>query len=393
MKPPRIGQLLSAISPPAILRYLFATVLMCASMHATAVSLINGGKISGTIAATGQMDTYTFTANPGESIVLTMTNKIGPNAMAPDLTLFAPSGAQVKRVNTAATTADIRATVGATGGTYTVRAMGSGTGNYDIYLAIAPRANAFGALPNGGAVFQTLALGELQTFTFNASAGQSIVLTMADLAEGALTPDLTLYDPSGAQIVQVNTAATTSVIRATANTTGTYSVLAMHRGGGTSGNYALYFVKAPGANTYGALTNGGSISRTLALGELDSYTFTANPGEHIVLTMVDVAQGALTPDLTLFGPAGNEINRVQTSATTAEIRYTTAVDGIYTVLATERSGATRGTYRLSFLTDAAPSPGDADAPLPIWSTALLAAAMMGLLLLMRSRATDGMSAH
>lgn len=86
-----------------------------------------------------------------------------------------------------------------------------------------------------------------------------------------------------------------------APSTGTYTVVVYDWSSGlaSTGDYKLYYTKAPGANQGGALSPGGVMPGTIEKGGLDSYTFAASTGEGILLRLADVAGGALTGDYQL----------------------------------------------------------------------------------------------
>lgn len=117
----------------------------------------------------------------------------------------------------------------------------------------------------------------------------------------------------------------------------------------STGDYRLYFTRAPGANAGGALTPGGTAFGHLDEGAIDSYTYFAIAGDHIALQLTDLAAGPLVPAFTVYGPAGG----VVTSALGGDVAsksFAVAATGVYTVVVYDwSSGFTAtGDYELDF---------------------------------------------
>ena len=79
--------------------------------------------------------------------------------------------------------------------------------------------------------------------------------------------------------------------------------------------------------------------------EMDTYTFSANAGDTVLIRMNEVS-GNLWPEIRLYAPNGTELDR-DYDFSNAEISYTLAEDGGYTVLAYEYWGSYTGNYTLS----------------------------------------------
>jgi hypothetical protein len=94
--------------------------------------------------------------------------------------------------------------------------------------------------------------GALDSYTFTAATGESIALRVADIAGGALWPEVVIYGPTGSQ---VSWGAGPDVASAmlVAPSTGTYTavVFDISSGAAATGDYNLYYIKAPDANQGG----------------------------------------------------------------------------------------------------------------------------------------------
>lgn len=83
-------------------------------------------------------------------------------------------------------------------------------------------------------------------------------------------------------------------------------------------------------------------------GDTDTYTFTANAGDHIELRMADLETTGLDPYLQLFGPSDGTVLKADTDQTTAVITYTATETGTYTVIAADQKGINTGNYNLYY---------------------------------------------
>jgi hypothetical protein len=307
--------------------------------------------VTGTIDK-GDLDSYTFDANAGEGVQLRLTDVDG-GAFVPALAVYNPAGGLVSAVygNEVAYTSFAAVTTG----TYTVVAYDwstgvASTGNYALYFTVAPGANEGGLLSASDAVSGTIDKGDLDSYTFDANAGEGIQLRLTDVDGGAFVPALAVYNPAGGLVSAVygNEVAYTSFA---AVTTGTYTVVAYDwsTGVASTGNYTLYFTAAPGANEGGSLSPGSVTAGTIDKGDLDSYTFTANAGEGIQLRLTDVAGGAFVPALAVYNPAGGLVSAVY-GVEVANTSFAAVTTGTYTVVAYDWSTgvASTGDYDLHF---------------------------------------------
>ncbi len=318
---------------------LLLSLALLAALPAWA-GLVNGGMVSGTIATAGQTDTYTFFANAGETVTLTVAKTSG--TLSPYIRLYSPSGAGItSSVDPSVASISHSITVS---GTYTVLVSDNsinreptGIGGYEVRLARMPGANEHGGLINGSMRTEQITLGDLDTYTFFANAGETVTLTAAKTS-GTLSPYIRLYSPSGAGITSsVDTSAAS--ISHSITVSGTYTVLvsdnSINRAPTGIGGYEVRLARMPGANEHGGLVNGGMRTGQITLGDLDTYTFFANAGETVILTVAKTS-GKLSPYIRLYSPSGAGItSSVDTSV--ASISHSIAVSGTYTVLVSDNS--------------------------------------------------------
>ena len=313
---------------------------------ALAQTLNNGGVTTGSVAPLGDQDTFTFSAGVGDSFQLQMARTDG-TSMDPEIQVFDPGGSPVLS-DTDTLVAEING-VAATSGTYSVVVSDAGdnnTGDYALYFTRAPGANEGGTLPNGGLVAGMIELGDLDSYTFSASAGEAFQLQMATIDGSGMDPEMRLHDPTG-QLVFSDTSTLVAEINGVAADTGTYTLVVSDSGATEAGAYDLYFVLLPGANEGGTLPSGGSVADTIDLGDLDSFTFPATAGEAFQLQMATVDGSGMDPEMRLFDPAGQLVFS-DTGTLVAEINGVAAATGTYTVVTSDSGATEAGQYNLFF---------------------------------------------
>lgn len=336
--------------------------------------LQNGERTSGEITL-GDIDSYRFTANAGETVYLRAADTDSTQFVSADFTpavlLLGPSGALITSA-TGALVADVARALTVTG-TYTVLVLDESqgedaTGNYDLYFAKAPGASDNGVLQNGRRTSSEIDLGDIDSYRFNANAGETVYLRAADtdsteFVSSPFTPAVLLLSPTGALITSATGALVADVSRALTQT-GTYTVLVMDESFGedATGNYDLYFARAPGANNNGFLQNGEVASGEIDLGDIDSYRFSANAGETVYLRAADTdstqfVSSDFTPAVLLLSPSGSLITSA-TGSLVADVSRTLTETGTYTVLLVDESSGedATGSYNLYY----AKAPGAMD---------------------------------
>ncbi len=324
---------------------LIIAMLMSGSARAQ-TPLANGASQAGTLVA-NTTNAYTFTANAGDNVVL----RLGTVGFDGNLNLYGPTSALLK---TAASGVDAELDYTATNsGTFTVRVssyVAGGNGTYVLHLAqfpepfIVPAGDEGGPMTNGGNYAGTNSLGDLDIWSFTASAGDNIVLR---LGTAGFDGNLSLYGPNG---VLLKTAASgvDAELDFTATNSGTFTALVRSYASGTTGTYVLHLAQFPEAfivpsgDEGGSMTNGGNYAGTITLGDLDLWSFTANAGDNIVLRLGTVG---FDGNLNLYGPNGVLLKTVA-SGVDAELDFTATNSGTFTALVRSFASGTTGTYVL-----------------------------------------------
>src|SRR3989475_257655 len=264
-------------------------------------------------------------------------------------------------------------------GIYDLIVNGSGTpGNRSTPLTLTVSANAPGSLSNGLTYSGTIsAPHELHTWTFTATQGDYIALSMGEVAPASVdfAPWIRLVSPTGA-LIGNGTGTSAVQIAVTAPATGTYTVIVGSNASGNTngtGSYLLTLAKGPGAfatssgDEGGDLTNGATHAGTIYLGDLDQWSFTATQGDYIALSMGEVAptSAGFRPWIRLVSPTGALLATSSAGASAVQVATTAPATGTYTVIVGTNDGfgfiyndtATTEIYTLS-LHDALPISGD-----------------------------------
>jgi hypothetical protein len=288
----------------------------------------------------GELTPYTFVAQSGEGIQMRMAALSGN--LAPWFIVYDPTGATVStaypKAGLLTTDASFAAPVL---GTYTVEvgdgAYGpGGSGEYNLYFTKAPGSNEGGMLTPDVVVTETIDEADLDSYTFSACAGEGIQLRMGALS-GNLAPQIIVYDSTGGVVVSVASGAGlhTTGTSFSAAESGSYTVVVGSGayGAAGSGEYNLYFARAPGSNEGGLLIPDIVVTETIDEADLDSYTFSANLGEMLGLKM-DTLSGNLAPQIVVYDSAGTIVKSVVARAGQQSVSTSFAApsSGIHTVV-------------------------------------------------------------
>ncbi len=308
-----------------------------------------GQTLAGSLLTPSQADTFTFAANEGDKVLVRMTRSAGN--LWPGLRIYDPGGLKVCE-HGSSITAEI-ATCTLTGnGSYTILAFddwdGSYTGEYHLYLQRLNNPGAHTPISFGGTLAGSiLTSAEADTFTFSANTGDKVLVRMSRNA-GNLWPGLRVYDPNGLKVCEHGSSVTAEIATCTLTNTGTYTILAFDDWDGSyTGEYHLYLQRLnnPGAHT--PISFGGTLAGSiLTSAEADTFTFSANTGDKVLVRMGRSA-GNLWPGLRVYDPNGLKVCENGSSVAAEIAACTLSNDGVYTILAFDDwDGTYTGDYYL-----------------------------------------------
>jgi len=330
----------------------------------------NGAIHTGTLAQ-GDLDIWTFTANVGDRIGVNIGEITDDDDFRPWIRLWAPDGTILN--STSGTNAAVIDGVAApVAGTYFVL-VGSfdsgfdGSGTYRLTvdstgsaITVSPGDDG-GPMTNGATHTGELLQGDLDVWTFTATAGERIGIHIGQVTDNNdFRPWIRLWAPNGAVQASTSGVAAAVIDGVAAPVTGTYHVLvgSFDSGFDGSGTYRLTMTKTPSPVTIspgddgGPLTNGATHTGTLMVGDLDVWTFDATAGDRIALNIGqtnDPDPNDFRPWIRLWAPNGTILN--STSGTDAAVMDGVAapVTGTYIVLVGSFDSGFdgSGTYRLT----------------------------------------------
>lgn len=328
-------------------------------------SLTNGAAYLASI-ENGDIDTWTFTANTGEAMIVRAGETVAGSTLYPFLRLYGPDGSFLAQdFNAGAAEVSVRAT---NSGTFTVvmadgNSSLAGIGNYRISLArtgsqpLISTADEGGSLTNGTTYAATIETGDIDAWTFTANAGESMVVRAGEtVANSTLYPWLRLYGPNGALLNQdFNAAAAEVTTRAT--NSGTFMVVVADGNSSLAGigNYRLSLSRTgtrpaiSASDEGGPLTNGTTYLATIEVGDLDAWTIDAAAGETILVRAGETVSGSgLYPWLRLYGPNGALLHQ-DFNAAAAEVTARATNSGTFTIVMADGNSSRAGTgnYRLT----------------------------------------------
>ncbi len=310
-------------------------------------TLTSGVTKNGSINRLGNIDIYTFSASANNSFEVKLGDATG-SAVRPQLILFDPNGTLLLESDSSTSiNTSVRVFYPVppnAAGTYTVWVLddninGGQIGGYSVELALANGQSAAidsdndsGTLTSGvtknGSINR---LGNIDIYTFSASANNSFEVKLGDATGSAVRPQLILFDPNGTLLLESDSSTSTNTsvdvfYPVPPNAAGTYTVWVLddNINGGQIGGYSVELALANGQsaatdsdNDSGTLTSGvtknGSINR---LGNIDIYTFNETAGTNFKVTLADVTGSGMRPELTLFGPTGAEIQNTNSAFST-----------------------------------------------------------------------------
>ncbi len=318
--------------------------------------LPNGAYITANLPL-GDIDLWSFQANAGDRLHL----RAGGTNFTPWIRIFDPQGAQAGQSTwSSSATRDGQINVVATNaGIYTVTiaaGYASQEGSYGLHLARLPApftvspGDEGGPLANGVTAIGSLTLGDLDLWSFDAIAGETVFIRCGS---PAFTPWVRIHGPNGVLIEESSwssSATRDGVITLRTTTAGTHTVLVAAGYPGQIGDYSLHRASIPGdfntspGDDGGPLVNGMTNNATMPLGDLDIWSFVGTPGDSNVFRVTGTT---FTPWLTVLAPDGAILRQSSpSSSATRQATVTLPITnaGIYTVVLTPYYPGQSGDY-------------------------------------------------
>lgn len=220
--------------------------------------------------------------------------------------------------------------------------------------------------------------GEIDTYTFSATAGDVIGLAIGEIGAGLdFSPWIRVFDPSAVQVSSAS-GPLAAQLELVAAATGTFSVQVASNDPGFdgTGDYTLTLANGSAAFTIspgdegGTMTNGDNHTGVIHVGDIDMWSFTANAGEALIITIGETGGNTeFAPWIRLRGPAGQAFSVQGPQAAGINV-LNAAATGTYTVVvaSADIDFDAAGTYTLTIANSLTPfvvPPGDQGGPIVI----------------------------
>jgi len=369
----------SPLAPPFLTSLLLGVVCVAfpQSFAFAQGAMTNGENHLGEISLAGEVDTWTFSADQGDALILTIGEvpRVPDSGFWPRIQVTGPTGAVLVCGNCWGDRATRMAATAPLTGTYTVLVSSftaNAVGDYVLRLAKVPGAYTVpsgdqgGAMTNGANHLGRVEVADLDVWSFTANQGDALILTLGEVPVGPGEPDpgfwpwLRVYDPTGDALVCGNCWGNVSTrMAATAPLTGTYTVVVAGYTDDVAGDYVLRLARAPASfevplgDHGGPMENGANHAGRIERADVDIWTFAANQGDALILTLGEVPVGPGVPDpgfwpwLRLFDPNGNALvcGNCWGDAST-RMQAAAPLTGTYTVVVAGYTGDVAGDYLL-----------------------------------------------
>ncbi len=191
-----------------------------------------------------------------------------------------------------------------------------------------------------------LSTGEMDTYTFAASAGDKVLVRMSR-SSGDIVPEIRVYSPDGTKLCEAYNSFPAEIASCTLPSPGTYSILADDLLGTHASDYFLYLQRLNNPGNAVPIGHGQVLSGSVTTaGEMDTYTFTASAGDK-VLVRVSKSAGSLWAAVRVYGPNGTKLCEADGSDTATIPSCSMPSTGTYTILVYDGfNGTYTGDYRL-----------------------------------------------
>lgn len=206
---------------------------------------------------------------------------------------------------------------------------------------------------------------QVDSYTFDASAGQSVWAAAGDTAAGSvLRINLALQAPDGTLVTQAAGIPGTNVYATNLTQTGTYT-LKVSGANGTLGDYAMTLALpgvAPVSGTdAGPIDSGAYHTASIGAGDLDVYTISGTQGGSLLAAIGKLdSTAAFRPQIIVFSPSGAPLANVTNSIGTNTLVQNLPATGTYYVVAGDQFSNQTGDYAITVATFAGPQISDAD---------------------------------
>jgi len=312
------------------------------------VSIAFGETYSGSLNLEGEIDTYSISLDTGDSVFIRMSQI--QNIYDPYVRLYASNGSLLAEAHSFQANAEFVYSA-PRGDVYTVLAgtrYGTNTSSYGIYFQKInnPGNSILAKFGETYSVSLDLAA-EMDAYSFSLDAGDSVFVRMSE-DDYDIHPLVRLYASNGSLLADSPSNMATTDFVNTVSKSGLYTVLAGDRFGISMGNYSVYIQKINNPRNATSPKNNETINASInSFSEMDSYIFSANAGDSILIHMSQI-YNVLDPMIRLYASNGSLLTSASEFTPDVEFTYSFSEDGDYTVLAGDYLGIKTGSYSIYF---------------------------------------------
>jgi hypothetical protein len=284
----------------------------------------------------------------------------------PHIRLYGPDGTKLcETYNGNYTALDIPACLLPADGSYTIVVNNYNaalSGNYGITLQRVNNPSGAVTLAFGTNNLAAIGVaGELDTYTFTAANGDTVITRMGSTAFG-LMPHLRLHDPDGVKVCEAYNNEVADASGCILPSSGDYTILASPRASARTGAYGIALQRLNNPSDANDLKYRWPTGGTIAVaGGLATYTFSATANSSVAL-QASSPNNTIYPFLRLHAPDGTQLCEAHGySSGVAISSCPLPSNGTYTLTVSNYGGAETGDFAL-FLRCLADSCGPTDLP-------------------------------
>jgi hypothetical protein len=318
--------------------------------------------VTGSVAKS-QTDTYTFSGNEGDTVIIRL---VGTNNGYFDasIDLYAPDNVLETTVSSNTPQVTLENYQLLQTGTYTIvvkEVDGDHSSDYALSLLTIPGPIVSEQDHDGGSIRSAetkggiIDLADTDVYTFTANAGDRVLIRLVGTNNGYFDARIDLYAPDNIR----ETTVTSNTPQITLENyqllqSGTHTIVVQEFNGDNASNYELSLLKIPGPVVSEQDLDGGNIlcgdtkNGIIDLADTDAYTFTAAVGHTVVIRLVGINNGYFDARIDLYAPDGARETNVYSNTPHITLEnYQLLQTGTYTIVVHEFNGDNASDYELS----------------------------------------------
>ncbi|WP_342190377.1 Ig-like domain-containing protein [Stieleria varia] len=311
------------------------------------VALISGQTVLESLSL-GDIDTFTIDATAGTTLFLNYDDN--NSLLRSGVFVFAPDGSLLTSLEDTDSVSFTNLPLSVSG-TYTILVRdlgGDAVGDYGLTAVVIDNVidDDNVALTSGQTVLESLSLGDIDTFTIDAMAGTTLFLNYDD-NNSLLRSGVFVFAPDGSLLTSLEDTDSVSFTNLPLSISGTYTILVRDFDGNEAGDYGLTAVVIDNVfdDDNVVLTSGQSITDSLSLGDIDTFTINATAGSKLTLSYAEISSG-LDAGVFLYAPDGSLLQSEDGQSTIAFADLMLLADGLYTLVVRDLNGDASGDYML-----------------------------------------------